>query len=106
MIGHPFIMSPNMAANIVQLNAFHNYKYTDEIVFFTQGMAKVRAITTSLECKIANSGKDFVNMTMSFASCFLFLYLYFKYQPYEETHILPIPCTDIRSSLRAGHSQG
>lgn len=34
MIGHPFIMSPNMAANIVQLNAFHNYKYTDEIAFF------------------------------------------------------------------------
>lgn len=26
MIGHPFIMSPNMAANIAQLNAFHHYK--------------------------------------------------------------------------------
>ena len=40
---------------------------------FNQGMAKVRAITTSLECKIANSGKDFVNMIMSLGCCFLSL---------------------------------
>jgi hypothetical protein len=52
-------MSPNMAANIVQLNAFHNYKYTDEIVFFTQGIAKVINITTSLKRDFANMGKKF-----------------------------------------------
>ena len=42
--------------------------------FFTQGIAKVIEITTSRKRDFANLGKDFVNMTMSFASCFLFLY--------------------------------
>ena len=71
MIGHPFIMSPNMAANIVQLNAFHNYKYTDEIVFFTQGIAKVINITTSLKRYFANLGKKICEYDNEFCKLFL-----------------------------------
>ena len=71
MIGHPFIMSPNMAANIVQLNAFHNYKYTDEIAFFYSKNCESDKHNNLAETLFCEFGKKICEYDNEFCKLFL-----------------------------------